>query len=181
MTYLTVIQALTLCHVWYSLYKIYNVIIGNCDLDDTKPGPHALSCLAQWWEEAGCSIYGTLSPLHADLTYWHSQNVGAVKADMALYHQYTFDGSRSGDGLFTYMQYCLGETATAGISYITLNRSQPSSNKGLDVILLNMFFAFQALFVRQIGDLLLVDAIVYIPHLKTLANLELSVRVLEEI
>ena len=80
------------------------------------------------------------------------------------------------------MQFCLGETATAGISYNLVRTAL--NNSVLKALMLSCgmwFFAFQALFVRQIGELPLVDAIVDSPPLKTSANLELSVRVLEEI
>ena len=63
------------------------------------PGPHPMSCLIAWWQDAGCSLNGSASPTVNDgnIEYWNAIMVRSVKADMLLYFRWATNGREDYD------------------------------------------------------------------------------------
>ena len=54
----------------------------------TGLGPHAMSCLIEWWLEAGCNLDGELSPINdGPVNMWHGKPIEFVKEDMVWYFE----------------------------------------------------------------------------------------------
>ena len=94
------------------LYYIYNSNNSLCLLYTVdcggkyKSGPFSEQCLSQWWEESGCSVEGTLSPINRNpTTSWDTMRTSEVKSDMNKY----FLGALNGKQEATVQ--CFGEPA----------------------------------------------------------------------
>ena len=69
-------------------------MLSGVSCDDYAPAPHSLSCLRQWWTDAGCSPAGRSSPDNdpSNVAWWNERDAADVRSDMALYYEYASGG-----------------------------------------------------------------------------------------